>query len=206
MEVVYLTISLSNTGVVIMLILFSSLLVVAYTIYYCFFIAPKKQFVSAAIGKCISMALGMVSSTMIGILVAFLLPGELAYSTVLSIFISAVFACFVGVFFGITGIIESLSASFMGAMMGAMLGDMTPDDRQVFILIAMDIIYVFSVLSLMFLVNRHEIKETKSKGTRVKSLVFSLVASLSIIGVVAAIESSNEDTNETPHAEHVHEY
>lgn len=188
-----------------MLILLSSLIVVAYTIYYCFFIAPKKQFVGAAIGKCVSMALGMVSSTMIGILVAFQLPGELAYSTVLSILISAVFACLMGSFFGITGIIESLSASFMGAMMGAMLGEMTPDNRK-FIIIAMDIIYVFSVLSLMFLVNRYEIKETKTKGTRVKPLVVSLVASLSIIGVVAAIESSIEDTNESPHAEHVHEH
>lgn len=189
-----------------MLILLSSLLLVAYTIYYCYFIAPKKHFVSAAIGKCVSMTLGMVSSTMIGILVAFLLPGELAYSTVLSIFISAVFACLMGRFFGITGIIESMSASFMGAMMGAMLGDMTPEDRQVFILIAMDIIYVLSVLSLMLLVNREERKETEVKGTKVKSLVFTFITSLSIISIVGAIESRIEDTNEAPHTEHVHEH
>jgi uncharacterized membrane protein len=192
--------------VVGMLVLFSLLLTVAYIIYYCFFIAPKKHLVSAAIGKCISMALGMVSSTMIGILVAFLLPGELVYSTVISIFISAVFAYCIGSFFGITGIIESLSASFMGAMMGAMLGDMTPDNRQVFIMIAMDIIYVLSVISLMFLIKRQEIKGTKTKRTKIKSLVFSLVASLSFIGVVAIIESTNKDMNESPQSEHVHKH
>jgi len=189
-----------------MLILFSSLLVVAYTFYYCSYISQKKHFVNAAIGKCLSMALGMVSSTMIGILVAFFLPGDLAYSTVLSILISAMFAFIVGRFFGITGIIESLSASFMGAMMGAMLGDMTPDNRQVFTIIAMDIIYIISVLSLMLLVNRHEVKETKIEGTKVKSLVFSLLFSLSIIGFVAVIESSNGETDEAPHTEHVHEH
>ena len=56
--------------------------------------------------------------------------------------------------FGISGIIEALAASFMGAMMGAMLGDMIPENRQTFMMIAMDIIYVVTVILFMFMIEQ----------------------------------------------------
>ena len=51
-----------------MQLVISALMIVTYTIYFCMYTMTKKQNVSPASGKCISMSLGMVSSTMIGLI------------------------------------------------------------------------------------------------------------------------------------------
>jgi NhaP-type Na+/H+ or K+/H+ antiporter len=172
-----------------MLVFISSALIVGYTIFFSIHIASKKQCVSPATGKCISMGVGMVSSTMIGLILALLMPGELAYSTVLSILVSAVSAYFIGKHFGVSGIIEALSASFMGAMMGAMLGDMTPENRQTFIIVSMDIIYLLSIISLMFMVNKEVVKQNVMTKIKLTPLLLSLVLSISVIGIAVTMET-----------------
>ncbi len=178
-----------------MLLFISSIMIISYTVYFCIHATAKKQYVSSTLGKCISMSLGMVSSTMIGLILAFLLPGELAYSTVLSIVVSFMVAFFIGKLFGLSGIIEAIAASFMGAMMGAMLGDMIPDNRQSFMMIAMDIIYVVTVISFMFMMNKEVVKEKRIRGTIATPLFMSLILSLSIIGLVATIEGGIQDVD-----------
>ena len=172
-----------------MLVLISSAMIVVYTIFFSIHIASKKQCVSPSTGKCISMASGMVSSTMIGLILALLMPGELAYSTVLSIIVSGVFTFFIGKHFGASGIIEALSSSFMGAMMGAMLGDMTPENRQTFIIVAMDIIYLLSIISLMFMVNKEVVKQNAMIKNKLTPLLLSLVVSISVLGIVVTMET-----------------
>jgi len=172
-----------------MLVFISSALIVGYTIFFSMHLASKKQCVSPATGKCISMGAGMVSSTMIGLIIALLIPGELAYSTVLSIIISSVFSYFIGKHFGASGIIEALSSSFMGAMMGAMLGAMTPENRQTFTMVAMDIIYLLSILSLMFMVNKEVVKQNAMIKTKLAPLLLSLVLSISVIGIAVTMET-----------------
>ncbi|MEH7417011.1 hypothetical protein V7266_17135 [Neobacillus drentensis] len=172
-----------------MLVFISSALIVVYTIFFHIHIASKKQCVSPATGKCISMGVGMVSSTMIGLILALLIPGELAYSTVLSIIISGVFSYFIGQHFGASGMIEALSSGFMGAMMGAMLGDMTPENRQTFIIVAMDIIYLLSILSLMFMVNKEVVKQNAMAKTKLTPLLLSFVLSISVIGIAVTMKA-----------------
>ena len=178
-----------------MLLIISSLMIVAYTVYFCIHAAEKKQYVSSTCGKCISMALGMVSSTMIGLIFAHLVPGELAYSTVLSIVVSFIVAFFIGRHFGLSGIIEAFGASFMGAMMGAMLGDMIPENRQSFMMIAMNIIYVATVISFMLIMNNDAVKEKRMRVKIATPLIMSLILSLSIIGLAATIEGGTQDVN-----------
>ncbi|MDF2788514.1 MAG: hypothetical protein K0S80_1612 [Neobacillus sp.] len=189
-----------------MLVIISSALIVVYTIFFSIHIASKKQCVSLATGKCISMASGMVSSTMIGLIIALLIPGELAYSTVLSIVVSGVSAYFIGKHFGVSGIIEALSASFMGAMMGAMLGDMTPENRQTFIIVAMDIIYLLSIISLMFMVNKEVVKQNAKVKIKLTPILLSLVLSISAIGIAVTMGTSTQVQDDVPEMNHQHQH
>ncbi|WP_462411724.1 hypothetical protein [Neobacillus sp. Marseille-QA0830] len=188
-----------------LLLIISFLILAGYSVYFCLDTKAKKQHVSSVTGKCISMSLGMVSSTLIGLIVARFLSGELAYSTVLSIVISFILAYFIGSLFGLSGIMEAMGASFMGAMMGAMLGDMVPENRETFILIAMDIIFLFSVISLSLMVQKETVKETKIKVSQMAPLICSFVFTLSVIGLTVSIESHNQNANKISHMkEHNH--
>jgi len=82
-----------------------------------------------------------------------------------------------------------LSSSFMGAMMGAMLGAMTPENRQTFTMVAMDIIYLLSILSLMFMVNKEVVKQNAMIKTKLAPLLLSLVLSISVIGIAVTMET-----------------
>lgn len=189
-----------------MLVFISSAQIVVYTIFFSIHLASKKQCVSPAAGKCISMATGMVSSTMIGLILALLIPGELAYSTVLSILVSGVFAYFIGKHFGASGIIEALSASFMGAMMGAMLGDMTPENRQTFIIVAMDIIYLISIISLMFMVNKEVEKQNAMVKIKLTPLLLSVVLTISVIGIAVKMETRTQVPVDMPEMNMNHQH
>ncbi|EIJ82042.1 hypothetical protein PB1_03855 [Bacillus methanolicus PB1] len=190
-----------------MLLFISTIMIVSYTIYFCIHAGAKKQFVSPVSGRCISMSLGMVSSTTIGLILALLLRGELAYSTVLSIIVSFIAAYFIGNIFGLSGIIEAMAASFMGGMMGAMLGDMMQENREAFMIIAMDIIYLVTVISLMLMLNKEAVKENQVlKKARIAPLFLLSVVSLLVIGIAATFEGSAQDVNENPKSSHEHHH
>ena len=187
-----------------MQLVISALMIVTYTIYFYTYTMTKKQNVSPASGKCISMSLGMVSSTMIGLILSLLLPGDLAYSTVLSIVVSCILAYFIGGLFGTSGIMEAMTASFMGAMMGAMLGDMILENRYTFIMISMDIIYLVTVSSLLFMINKETGKGNQMKGAIVAPLLLSIILFLSMISFVAILEGGTKDVNKQPSVEQHH--
>lgn len=189
-----------------MLLIISSALIVAYTILFSRYTASKKQLVSASTGKCISMSVGMVSSTMIGLMLSMLIPGELAYTTILSIIISSVCSYFTGKHFGINGMIETLSASFMGAMMGAMLGDMTPANRQTFIIVAMDIIYLLSILSLLFTINKEAVKQDELQKTKLTPIFVSMILSISVLGIAVILEANAKAADDVPEMNHQHQH
>ena len=189
-----------------MQLLISTVMIIAYTIYFCMYAKTKKQNVSPTLGKCISMSLGMVSSTMIGLILALFVPGELAYTTILSIVVSNIVAYFIGELFGVSGVIEAMAAGFMGAMMGAMLGEMIPVNRQDFIIIAMDIIYLVTVISLMFMMNKVAVKGNRMKGTIAAPLFLSLILFLSMIGLAAALEGGTQDVNPKPEMDMDHNH
>lgn len=189
-----------------MQLVISALMIVTYTIYFCMYTMTKKQNVSPSSGKCISMSLGMVSSTMIGLIFALSLRGELAYSTVLSIVISCIIAYFIGKWFGISGIIEAMAASFMGSMMGAMLGVMIPVDRQTFMMIAMDLMYLVTITSVLFMINKEAGNEKHMKATILAPLFLSFLLFISMISLVAILEAGIRDTNKNSETgiEHSH--
>lgn len=189
-----------------MQLLISTIMIIVYTIYFCIHAKQKKQYVSPALGKCISMSLGMVSSTMIGLILALLIPGELAYVTVLSIVVSNIVAYFIGGFLGESGIIEAMAASFMGAMMGAMLGEMIPENRQMFMIIAMDIIYLVTVISLVYMMYREAVKGNQMKGTMSVQLLLSLILFLSMISFVATLEGGIQDVYKKPEIKVEHQH
>lgn len=186
--------------------LISFLMIVTYTIYFCIFVKQTKQNVSEASGKCISMSLGMVSSTMIGLILALILPGDLAYSTVLSIVISCILAYFIGNMFGISAILEAMAASFMGAMMGAMLGEMIPFNRQLFMILAFDGMYLVTVTTLLLMIYKEVEKESRIKVNKIVPLFLSFLLFVSLISLVAILEAGTKDINKKVETgvEHVH--
>ncbi|WP_047154623.1 hypothetical protein [Aneurinibacillus tyrosinisolvens] len=148
-----------------MLLSISVLIVVLFTIYYGTKVYLNKQHVSPMTGKSITMAMGMVSSLMVGLFSAIPLQGQLAVSTVLAILISMLIAYFIGRPFGSLAVVEALAASLMGSMMGAMLGEMLPANHTALFIISMDVIYLFSVSSIMRLIYKEtvDVNHTESK-------------------------------------------
>lgn len=189
-----------------MQLVISTFMIIAYTIYFHLFTKSKKQQVCPSLGKCISMSLGMVSSTLLGLIFAQFMPGELAYSTFLAILVSMIIAYFIGKCFGVSGIIEAMAASFMGAMMGTMLGDMIPEKDLTFMMIALDLIYLGTVVTFMFMINKEHGKENRVKGITTAPLFLSLILFLSMIGFVATIEGGTQGINKNPEmmVEHHH--
>lgn len=184
----------------------SALMIFVYTIYFGIYVKLKKPKISDASGKCISMSLGMVSSTMIGLILALILRGELAYSTILSIVTSCILAYFIGKSFGISGIIEGMAASFMGAMMGAMLGVMIPAKRETFMMISMDLMYLVTITSLLFMINKEAGSEKHMKATILAPLFLSFLLFISMISLVAMLEAGIRETNKNSETEVEHSH
>ena len=184
-----------------MLLLFSTIMLIAYTLFFSFFVRSKSDSITKVTGKCISMALGMINGTTIGLFVALFLPHNLALSTIVSIIIGTLAAIIISYPFGINGLIDAISSSLMGAMMGAMLGDMLSQENMLLMIIAMDIIYLISMFSFIFLVNKEALKKQ-----RPLPLIFSFTISLSLLGLSLFIDlpvHSPPDTSNTP-IEHHH--
>ncbi|TWT25272.1 hypothetical protein [Planomicrobium sp. CPCC 101110] len=188
-----------------MLMLISSLLLVVCTLFFYWNGQKVKAHVNAAMGKCVAMSYGMVSSTAIGLIITFLLPGDLAVSTVLSVCISFLFAFGIGRLFGSTGIIEASAASFMGAMMGAMLAAMVPPARELFIVVSMDLFYVFVVFGLLYMMGREAEKTANVKiQLRLLPLAMLLLSTVSAAGIGTAVAADANGNEESGHQSHVH--
>lgn len=73
-------------------------------------------------------------------------------------------------------------------------------------IIAMDIIYLVTVISLMFMMNKEAVKEKRLKDTFAAPLILSFILSLSVIGLVATLEGGTQDINKKPEivVEHHH--
>lgn len=181
-----------------MLIIISTLVVICYTVYFVIKIHPKKQLVNQMVGKSISMALGMVSSLTIGVLIASLLHGQLAISTILAVLVSAGVAYFIGRLFSFIAVIEALAASLMGSMMGAMLADMLPTSDISFLLIFMDVIYLTSVIATVEFIHKKLIEKETPLVTVTKPYSFVLMLTLSflLIGVATFLDSNHTENKQ----------
>ncbi len=188
-----------------MLLPISALLVVIYTIVLCIN-AKKSEGVSATSGKCVAMSYGMISGTAVGLIAGIYMQGELAYSTVLSIGISAILGFFVGRIFGLNGIVEALAASFMGAMMGAMLGEMLTPSNQLFMVIVMDLMYALVVTGLLLMIGSEHKKVNKSSTVKIAPLLIMLLLSFSSVSIVAALDQSTVDVEQELQNDHEHHH
>lgn len=178
-----------------MLIIISTLVVICYTVYFVIKVHPKKQLVNQMFGKSISMALGMVSSLTIGVLIASLLHGQLAVSTILAVLVSAGVAYFIGKLFSFLAVIEALAASLMGSTMGVMLADMLSTSDISFFLIFMDVIYLTSVIATVEFIHKRLIeKETPPvRVTKPYSFVLMLTLSFLLIGVATFLDINHTE-------------
>ncbi|TWT01545.1 hypothetical protein [Planomicrobium sp. CPCC 101079] len=188
-----------------MLMLISALLLVVCALFFYWNGQKMKAHINAAMGKCVAMSYGMVSSTAIGLIVTFLLPGDLAVSTVLSVFISFLSAFGIGRLFGLVGIIEASAASFMGAMMGAMLAAMVPPARELFIVISMDLFYVFVVFGLLYIMGQEAAKTANVKrNLRLLPFAMVLLSAVSAAGILSAAGVDATGNEESGNHSHVH--
>lgn len=181
-----------------MLLIISAIIVIIYTIYYGTKVYPNKQHLSLMTGKSITMAMGMVSSLIIGLVLAIPLQGQLAVSTVLAILISILIAFFIGQPFGALAVIEALSASLMGSMMGAMLGEMVPVSHIPLLMISMDVIYLLSVTSLILLIHRETAKNNLQTTGKQRSYSFLLTMAIPIvlIGMATLLDIKHTESNQ----------
>ncbi|MGC9933824.1 hypothetical protein [Priestia aryabhattai] len=181
-----------------MLITISTLVVICYTVYFVIKVHPKKQLVNQMFGKSISMALGMVSSLTIGVLIASLLHGQLAISTILAVVVSAVVAYFISTLFGFLAVIESLAASLMGSTMGAMLAEMLPTSDISFLLIFMDVIYLTSIIATVEFIHKKLIEKetTPVRVTKPYSFVLMLTLSFLLIGMATFLDSNHTENKQ----------
>ncbi|WP_155837302.1 hypothetical protein [Aneurinibacillus terranovensis] len=146
-------------------------------------------------GKSITMAMGMVSSLMVGLFSAILLQGQLAVSTVLAILISMLIAYFIGQPFGLLAVIEALAASLMGSMMGAMLGEMLPVNHTTLLIIPMDAIYLFSVSSIMMLIHK-EIVKKDVQAHRSYSFLVTIAIPILLIGMATFLDINHTENKQ----------
>ena len=190
-----------------MLLTISACIILFYTIYYRRRIYVSKQFLNSMTGKSISMAVGMISSLAIGLIIAIPLQGQLAVSTILSVLMSLLVAWFISQPFGSLAMIEALAASLMGSMMGAMLGEMLPSNHTTLVMISMDVIYLFSVSSILTFIG----KEAAAKAdppilnrSQPYFFVLKLVIPFLLIAIATFLDQNHTDTKQDidPHAHH----
>ncbi|MBN6885453.1 glucan phosphoethanolaminetransferase (alkaline phosphatase superfamily) [Cytobacillus horneckiae] len=189
-----------------MLLIISLLMVLAYSVY--FFISSKKNHVDVkkSFSKCIPMVVGMTSSLTIGLLMALWIP-QMALSTIFAVVISAAIAVLIGLPFGTNGVVEAQASSLMGAMMGAMLGIMLAPAEITLMVIAMDIIYLLSILSMMLLLSK-ELKVKNVLKSRSLPFYLSFLLSIFIICTIGISQTASitdqKEAEPTSHSEHHH--
>lgn len=180
-----------------MLLVISSIIVILYTFVCGIIVNQNNRHINSGTGKCISMALGMVSSLTIGLFFAIMLQGKLAESTVLAILLCSFLTFFISRPFGSLVVIEALASSLMGSMMGAMLGEMLPENQIFIMTIAMDVIFFLFIFSIIMVINKEKIqnKAEISHTHRAKPFLITLIVPLLLVGVAAFLNGSHSEMN-----------
>lgn len=178
-----------------MLLTGSTCIILFYTIYYRIKVHANKQILHAMTGKTVSMALGMVSSLAIGLILALALKGDLGTSTALAIPASLLVAWFISQPFGHLAVIEAAAASLMGSTMGAMLGEMLPANHAALSMISMDVIYLFSIFSILMIVKTEaaaQIDAAASSSTgRSYAFFLQMLIPFLLIGAATFLDNSH---------------
>lgn len=189
-----------------MLLLFSIVMVLGFSLYLYVTYGLKKENESSPLSKCVPMMVGMTSSLTVGLIIAIWMPQMLAGATILSVLISAGNAFLIGKGFGMSGMLEAQSSSIMGAMMGAMLGVMLSENEITLMVIAMDLIYLVSIFSVMLL----SATNAAGKQSLLKSkpasfyLAFLIVAGLIGTTAILDLEHAEPETETMIHMNHNH--
>lgn len=162
----------------------------------------RKQYKANHITSCLAMLVTMTKSTLVGILTAIWIS-DMVLSTIVSIVISFVLITFMTYKLPLKIFVESLSMLFMGAMMGAMLSLMTTSYGTLSIMF-FTIVYILSVIFAVGLWDKKEHANIWSAVPKRLSLlataaVIVLVAS-SLIGTIET--EANEGEMEMEHHHH----
>lgn len=178
-----------------MLFVLSLVIVCGYSFYFFISLRSEHHNGNQRFTKCIPMLLGMMSSLPVGLVIALYMPTKLALSTIIAVIVSAFLAFLVGRGFGISGIIEAVASSLMGAMMGAMLGAMLAENEVTLMVVAMDSLYLITILGVMILLKKENILKRQNIQLKMLSFYLTLVLSGSLIGLTALVQMI---TNEVP--------
>ncbi|MFJ8262007.1 hypothetical protein ACIQ4I_08650 [Rummeliibacillus sp. NPDC094406] len=147
----------------------------------------RKQYKKNTSISCLSMAIAMTKSTLIGILMTTWIH-DLVLSTILSIIISILLIIILTYSLPVRIVTEALSSAFMGGMMGAMLGVMINQYMMICILFFM-VLYLLSTVVAIVLWNKEEYP-TFSKAIPKRILVF-LALSVIMLGVSVLVDYEN---------------
>ena len=162
----------------------------------------RKQFKENQITSCLAMLVTMTKSTLVGILTALWIQ-DMVLSTIISIVISFVLVAFITYKLPIRIFVESLSMLFMGAMMGAMLSLMSTSYGTLSI-VFFTIIYILSVVLAVGLWDKKEhadIWSTIPKGlSLIAAIAVIVLAATSFIGSIEP--EANEVEAEMEHHHH----
>ncbi|TCP27785.1 hypothetical protein EV207_11712 [Scopulibacillus darangshiensis] len=156
----------------------------------------------------IAMVLGMISSLDIGLIAGVVFKSDLSLSTIIAMSFGFIVGFLVGKPTNLLVTVEGVAAGIMGGMMGAMLGVMLPHDNFRFILVFLDILFILSVLSIVFLINTE--LETKKDNSNLfphsYPWIITSVISTIIIFTFAHLETASVgDNNQKNREQHHHQ-
>lgn len=126
-------------------------IIVIKTIYY-------KSKITHVNGMMISMSLGMSVGLTLGIIFGIQLTGNLFLSSILGMMAGITAGVLSGLAISVMAVLDGLLSGLMGGMMGAMLGEMIVPGYYNSIVKIMFILFLSSILLLLFMFQR-EIKE-----------------------------------------------
>lgn len=146
-----------------MLLIISILIVLGYTTFLIFKISFNTDKLTVMTGMIIVMALGMMSSLVIGLISGIVYKNDITSSTILAMVLSLIVGYFLGKRLGLVVTIEGMATSLMGSMMGAMLGEMLPSENFKIMLAFMDVLYII-VASLIFILISNILRKGSDKA------------------------------------------
>ncbi|PLR79924.1 hypothetical protein CVD25_22600 [Bacillus canaveralius] len=192
-----------------MLLLISTLLVIVYTIVCVIKVHTHKDKLVNMTGMTVAMVLGMASSLTMGLIAGIEFQGNLSLSTIIAIHYSLMVGILVGRPINLLTLVEGMAAGVMGGMMGAMLGEMLPSGDFTLMLVLTDILFMVSVVSIIFLINA-ELKKTGEPVSfypRTFPWIVTSVISAVIILTLATLETKPmlSDSNVQEEQHHHHE-
>ncbi|WP_245918028.1 hypothetical protein [Alteribacillus bidgolensis] len=150
------------------------------------------------------MSLAMVSSLTIGLIAGIAYRGDLTLSTILAMSFGLIVGFLAGKPISLLTMVEGCAAGIMGGMMGAMLGDMLLNNLPL-MLVFMDILFVISVLFIIFYINAELKINNKSFGFYPRSYLWMIITSafsIIIIFTFADLEMKPVEDNQVDDLHH----